>query len=60
MTAIRNELYKELQIFGISAKLINLMGTRSTNTTAKVRIQNKSFEEFEIKEGLRQGNSYQY
>ena len=53
----RNYLYETMQDFGIPNKLIRLVHMTLNSTKSKIKIQGETSREFQIRRGLRQGDS---
>jgi len=53
----RNELWKRLELLGISKKYINLVKLGNGKKICKIRYLQNYSETFEVKSGLRQGNA---
>jgi sorting nexin-29 len=52
----REKLYAAMQEMGIPNKLIRLVRSTMTETKAQVQIQGKLTEDFEVKQGIKQGD----
>lgn len=52
----RERLYRILLELGVPSKLVRLIKCATNSSLAKVRIQNAVTEEFEVRQGLRQGD----
>jgi hypothetical protein len=55
-TIIREKLYTATQEIGIPNKLIRLERSTMTETKTQIQIQGQLTEEFEVKQGSKQGN----
>lgn len=53
---IRERLYQILSELGVPSKLVRLIKCATNNSLAKVKIQNAVTDEFEVRQGLRQGD----
>lgn len=54
---IRNKLWKNLKILGITNKIVNLIKLCNSNTKCMVRVQGELSDPFEVGKGLRQGDA---
>jgi glutathionylspermidine synthase len=52
----RDQLFDTMIEFGIPKKLMQMVKMTLNNTTARVKVQNKLSERFDINSGLRQGD----